>query len=59
MSRDKVIVYVEEPLKEALDHILRKKGYRTVAEYIRDCIRRDAERLGFFDGSNNLQEVTA
>ena len=59
MSRDKVIVYVEEPLKEALDHVLKKKGYSTVAEYIRDCIRRDAEKLGFFNGSSNLQEVTA
>jgi hypothetical protein len=40
-------VPVDKPLNEALEEAIRRDWHRTKAEFIREVVRRELERLGF------------
>ena len=40
-------VPVNRPLNDALEEAIKKAGYRTKTEFIRDAVRRRLEELGF------------
>jgi hypothetical protein len=40
-------VPVDKPLNEALEEAIRRDWHRTKAEFIRELVRRELERLGF------------